>query len=132
MPHHSGEAGFPFFTFFPVLFFNGRFIIGNDYVRIFQPGDLFIINDLRAYVGCRTSCTQGESVRRGSWVVVAGGLTGVDFIPMKFCGIPSRLALGVGALSVSTNALIPELKNKRGRINTTAHSIEFRTYRYLP
>ena len=21
-----------------------------------------------------------------SWVVVAGGLTGVDFIPMKFCG----------------------------------------------
>ena len=54
----------------------------------FQRGDLFIINDLRAYVGCRTSCTQGESVRRGSWVVVAGGLTGVDFIPMKFCGLP--------------------------------------------
>ena len=24
-----------------------------------------------------------------------GDQTGVDFIPMKFCGIPSRLALGV-------------------------------------
>ena len=34
-----------------------------------------------------------------SWVVVAGGLTGVDFIPMKFCGEPSCLALGVAALS---------------------------------
>ena len=34
-----------------------------------------------------------------SWKVVAGDQTGVDFIPMKFCGVPSRLALGVGALS---------------------------------
>ena len=34
-----------------------------------------------------------------SWDVVAGDQTGVDFIPMKFCGVPSRLALGVGALS---------------------------------
>ena len=33
-----------------------------------------------------------------SWVVVAGVLTGVDFIPLKFCGLPSSLALGVGAL----------------------------------
>ena len=28
-----------------------------------------------------------------SWDVVAGDQTGVDFIPMKFCGVPSRLAL---------------------------------------
>eukprot|EP00964_Phaeocystis_antarctica_P031191 scaffold17665_cov61-Phaeocystis_antarctica.AAC.2 len=36
-----------------------------------------------------------------SWVVVAGDQTGVDSIPyyMKFCGVPSCLALGVGALS---------------------------------
>ena len=36
-----------------------------------------------------------------SWDVLAGGQSGVDFIPMKFCGVPSRLAgwhaLGVGA-----------------------------------
>eukprot|EP00964_Phaeocystis_antarctica_P085798 scaffold54261_cov60-Phaeocystis_antarctica.AAC.1 len=32
-----------------------------------------------------------------SWDVVAGDQTGVDFIPMKFCGVPSCLALGVGA-----------------------------------
>ena len=32
-----------------------------------------------------------------SWDVVAGDQTGVDFIPMKFCGVPSRLALEVGA-----------------------------------
>ena len=37
------------------------------------------------------------SVRRGSWSRVIK--TGVDFIPMKFCGVPSCLALGVGALS---------------------------------
>ena len=35
-----------------------------------------------------------------SWDVVAGDQDGsVDFIPMKFCGEPSCLALGVGALS---------------------------------
>ena len=36
-------------------------------------------------------------MRRGSWSRVIK--TGADFIPMKFCGVPSCLALGVGALS---------------------------------
>ena len=56
------------------VFFNGRFIIGNDYVRMYV------------------------TLVDSSWVVVAGVLTGVDFIPLKFCGLPSSLALGVGAL----------------------------------
>jgi len=33
-----------------------------------------------------------------SWVVVAGGQTGVDFIPMKFCGIPSLSAAAQAVL----------------------------------
>ena len=65
-------------------FFNGRFIIGNGYVRMYM---------LSSFV------TQGEVSGPGaSWVVVAGVQTGVDFIPLKFCGLPSSLALGVGAL----------------------------------
>ena len=36
-------------------------------------------------------------MRRGTWSRVIK--TGVDFIPLKFCGEPSCLALGVGALS---------------------------------
>ena len=40
-----------------------------------------------------------------SWVVVAGDQAGVDFIPMKFCGVPSCLALGVGALSGGARAV---------------------------
>ena len=42
-----------------------------------------------------------------SWVVVAGDQTGVDSIPyyMKFCGVPSCLALGVGALSGGARAV---------------------------
>ena len=76
LPHHSGEAGSPFFTFFPFLFF--------------QRGDLFIYH--KRFTGVfRLSniITQGESSAVGSsWVVVAGGLTGVDFIPMIFCGLP--------------------------------------------
>ena len=57
------------------FFSTGGFILVSDYVRM-------------------------EVTLVGSWWdVVAGDQTGVDFIPMKFCGVPSRLALGVGALS---------------------------------
>ena len=52
-------------------FFNGGFILVSDYVRM-------------------------EVTQIGaSWDVVAGVQTGVDFIPMKLCGVPSCLALGV-------------------------------------
>ena len=44
-------------------FFNGRFIIGNDYVRMYV------------------------TLVDSSWVVVASVLTGVDFIPLKFLRI---------------------------------------------
>ena len=52
-------------NFIPFIerFFNGRFIIGNDYVRMYVT----LVNS--------------------SWVVVAGVLTGVDFIPLKFLRI---------------------------------------------
>ena len=43
------------------------------------------------------------SVRRGTWSRVIK--TGVDFIPLKFCGEPSCLALGVGALSGGARAV---------------------------
>ena len=59
-----------------LLFFNGGFIFVSDYVRM--------------------KVTQIGA----SWDVVAGVQTGVDFIPMKLCGVPSCLALGVGALSM--------------------------------
>ena len=55
--------------------FNGGFILVSDYVRM----EVTLVG--------------------ASWDMVAGDQTGVDFIPMKFCGVPSRLALGVGALS---------------------------------
>ena len=51
-------------------FFNGRFIIGNDYVRMYVT-----------LVG-------------SSWVVVASVLTGVDFITLQFAD--SRVALHSG------------------------------------
>ena len=56
----------------------------------FQRGDLFLL---------AITCVWRLhwSVRRGTWSRVIK--TGVDFIPMKFCGEPSCLALGVGALS---------------------------------
>ena len=41
-------------------------------------------------------------VRRGSWSRVVW--RSVDFIPMKFYGVPSCLALGVGALSAGARA----------------------------
>ena len=69
-----GRYYLPFISFF-ILFSTGGFILVSDYVRM-------------------------EVTLVGSWWdVVAGDQTGVDFIPMKFCGVPSRLALGVGALS---------------------------------
>ena len=51
-------------------FFNGRFIIGNDYVRMYV------------------------TLVDSSWVVVASVLTGVDFIPLKFADY--RVALHSG------------------------------------
>ena len=41
-------------------------------------------------------------VRRGSWSLVVW--RSVDFIPLKFYGVPSCLALGVGALSAGARA----------------------------
>ena len=72
LPHHSGEAGSPFFTFFPFLFF--------------QRGDLFIYH--KRFTGVfRLSniITQGES--SGRFVVGRGrgwsdgcGLHSYDFL----------------------------------------------------
>ena len=42
-------------------------------------------------------------MRRGTWSRVFR--RGVDFIPMKLCGVPSCLALGVGALSGGAQAV---------------------------
>ena len=53
-----------------VLLFNGRFIIGNDYVRMYV------------------------TLVDSSWVVVASVLTGVDFIPLNFADY--RVALHSG------------------------------------
>ena len=53
-----------------MCFFNGRFIIGNDYVRMYV------------------------TLVDSSWVVVASVLTGVDFIPLKFADY--RVALHSG------------------------------------
>ena len=63
----------------------------------FQRG-IYYREQLRACVGCQASLHKGRAPvgRRGSWSR-AGVLTGVDFIPLKLCGLPSRLALGVGA-----------------------------------
>ena len=58
------------FLFCVGLFFNGRFIIGNDYVRMYV------------------------TLVDSSWVVVASVLTGVDFIPLKFADY--RVALHSG------------------------------------
>ena len=54
-----------------ISFSTGGFILVSDYVRM----EVTLVG--------------------ASWVVVAGDQAGVDFIPMKFCGVPSCLALGV-------------------------------------
>ena len=62
----------------------------TDTPYFFQRGDVFLL---------AITCVWRLhwSVRRGTWSRVIK--TGVDFIPLKFCGEPSCLALGVGALS---------------------------------
>ena len=56
-------------------FFNGGFIIGNDYVRMYVT-----LVDLSWVV-------VASVLVDSSWVVVASVLTGVDFIPLKFLRI---------------------------------------------
>jgi len=63
-------------VFFSFVFFNGRFIIGNDYVRMYV------------------------TLVDSSWVVVASVLTGVDFIPLKFADYRVALHSGLGPWSV--------------------------------
>ena len=63
----AGPAGARQFLF--AFFSTGGFILVSDYVRM----EVTLVG--------------------ASWDVVAGDQTGVDFIPMKFCGVPSRLAL---------------------------------------
>ena len=57
------------------FFFNGGFIIGNDYVRMYVT-----LVDLSWVV-------VASVLVDSSWVVVASVLTGVDFIPLKFLRI---------------------------------------------
>ena len=57
------------------IFFNGGFIIGNDYVRMYVT-----LVDLSWVV-------VASVLVDSSWVVVASVLTGVDFIPLKFLRI---------------------------------------------
>ena len=63
-------GGGKFYFFSNFIFFNGRFIFGNDYVRMYV------------------------TLVDSSWVVVASVLTGVDFIPLKFADY--RVALHSG------------------------------------
>ena len=71
----------------------------------FFNGAIYFIQRLRAYGGSKKHHHEGELrfvVRRGSWSRVVW--RSVDFIPMKFYGVPSCLALGVGALSAGARA----------------------------
>ena len=52
-----------------------------DVIPLFFNGAIYYHKQLRAYVGCRASLHRGRAPVGSSWVVVAGGLTGVDFIP---------------------------------------------------
>ena len=65
-------------------------MLDGCWIYNFKRGDLFLL---------AITCVWRLhwSVRRGTWSRVIK--TGVDFIPLKFCGEPSCLALGVGALS---------------------------------
>ena len=61
-----------------------------------------------------------------SWVVVAGGQTGVDFIPMLFCGKPSPCLAGARARFNATPPRDPpgptnanNQQHLKGQIRTT-------------
>ena len=66
---------FPLIWYYLYNFFNGGFIIGNDYVRMYVT-----LVDLSWVV-------VASVLVDSSWVVVASVLTGVDFIPLKFLRI---------------------------------------------
>ena len=77
---------------------HAHFLTSHRSPAVFSTGDLLSGTITCVCMFCRASLHKGRCPVGTSWVVVAGVLTGVDFIPLKFCGLPSSLALGVGAL----------------------------------
>ena len=57
-------------------------VLDGDTIELFQRG-IYYRERLRAYVYCQASSHMGRAPVGTSWVVVAGVLTGVDFIPLK-------------------------------------------------
>ena len=93
-----------FFRFF--YFFNGRFIIGNDYVRMYV------------------------TLVDSSWVVVASVLTGVDFIPLKLLRIFLFSYFSTGdLLSVTPKNIVflptlPFAQKKKNQKTRRRHEVE--------
>ena len=107
-------------------------LLGNFsiiYVFNFQRG-IYYQERLRAYVYCRASLHKGRSPVGTSWVVVAGVLTGVDFIPLKLLRIFLFSYFSTGdLLSVTPKNIVflptlPFAQKKKNQKTRRRHEVE--------